>query len=185
MFLASDANPDALLETASRAGRKPARGGIGNLICIAEPVDVLARELAGIATFVTVILPWGSLLRGLVLPEIDSLRQLQRLCVPGACVEIVFSYDPARDAGSGSLGGLIHVDELHVHDVLKSAYEAVGFHWISAERIRQVELVRYESSWAKRLAFGRPREVWQLCVSNGSRSRESLPTLRMARTALG
>lgn len=162
MFLATDANPDGLLETASRAARKPSRGGVPNLICIAEPFEQLAGELAGAADRVTVILPWGSLLRALVLPEITSLPYLRRLCAPNASLEIVFSYDQKRDARErGPLGGF-SLQERHVRDVLRQSYESAGFHVISAERISQHELRLYETTWAKRLAFGRPREIWRL-----------------------
>ena len=98
LFIASDANPSLLLQTAWKAGCKPRRGGISNLICIAEPMDVLAPELGAVADRVTVILPWGSLLRSVAAPDIDSLRHIAGLSVPGAAIEIVFSYDKERDA---------------------------------------------------------------------------------------
>ena len=98
LFIASDANADGLLETAWKAARKPARGGILNLICIAEPLEVLATELESIAERLTVILPWGSLLRAVAAPEATSLLQIASLCSSKANIEIVFSFDPHRDA---------------------------------------------------------------------------------------
>jgi 16S rRNA (adenine(1408)-N(1))-methyltransferase len=161
LFLAADANPDALLETASRAARKPERGGVSNLLCIAEPADVLAAELAGIADRLTVILPWGSLLRAVALPEIESLRRLQRLCAPGAGIEIVFSYDEKRDAGDHGPLGHAHMSESRVRELLP-LYESVGFQRLSASPISGHELQAYDTTWAKRLAFGRPRQVWRI-----------------------
>jgi len=58
LFIATDANPDALLDTAWKAARKPSRGGIPNLICVSEPLEVLAKELSNVADRLTVILPW-------------------------------------------------------------------------------------------------------------------------------
>jgi 16S rRNA (adenine(1408)-N(1))-methyltransferase len=153
--VATDANPDALLETAWRAARKPARGGVGNLLFIAEPVDVLAAELPAVAERVTVILPWGSLLTGLVLPEIASLQHVHRLCAPNASLEIVVSYDERRDTGG--------VNENHVRQLLP-VYESVGFRMLSLELISQLDLRAYDTSWAKRLAFGQSREIWRLRV---------------------
>ena len=162
MFIATDANPDALSETAARASRKPSRGGRSNLICIAEPLEVIARELPAAADRVTVILPWGSLLRGLVQPEDTSLTQLHSLCAPHACVEIVFSYDYKRDASERAPLGLMNIHETHVQRVLPEVYERMGLGVTSVERISQHELGRYETTWAKRLAFGRQREIWGL-----------------------
>src|SRR5215470_5134087 len=103
LFIASDANPDALSEIAWRAGRKPARGGVPNLICIAEPLETLATELGAVADRVTIILPWGSLLRAVAAPELLSLRYIASLCILEASVEIVLSYDEQRDARQGIL----------------------------------------------------------------------------------
>ena len=162
MFLATDANPDALLEIASRAARKPARGGVPNLICIAEPVEALSGELAGIADRITAILPWGSLLRALVQPETAFLHRLHRLCASEASLEIVFSYDQERDASEQGPLGAAGVQESYVRNVLPALYEAAGFRITGTDRISRSELSAYETSWAKRLAFGHPREVWRL-----------------------
>jgi 16S rRNA (adenine(1408)-N(1))-methyltransferase len=161
LFLATDSNPDVLQRTAARAARKPARGGVQNLICIAEPVEVLADELFGIADRLTVILPWGSLLRGVALPDLAILQHLRRLCCPNAEVEIVFSYDEKRDAGERGPLGRILLSEHHVHGLLPS-YGDAGLCITSAERITLDQLAEYETTWAKRLAFGRVREIWRL-----------------------
>jgi len=133
-----------MLDTAARAARKPARGGVRNLLCIAEPTETLADELGAIANRVSIILPWSALLRAVGLPEISFLSALRRLCASNATVEIVFSYDEPRDA------------------VLPDAYENAGFRVTSIETIPQSDLRCYETTWAARLAFGRPREVWRL-----------------------
>jgi 16S rRNA (adenine(1408)-N(1))-methyltransferase len=158
LFIATDANPDALLETAWKAGRKPTRGGLSNLICISEPLDVLAAELGAVADRITVILPWGSLLKTVAAPGIESLRHIASLCLPEADIEVVFSYDRQRDAREKApLGGAV----LDVA-ALPHLYQEAGLQIITAERIPQPDLCAYETTWAKRLAFGRPREVWRI-----------------------
>jgi 16S rRNA (adenine(1408)-N(1))-methyltransferase len=161
LFIASDANPDALSEIAWRAGRKPARGGVPNLICIAEPLDTLATELAAVADRITIILPWGSLLRAVAAPELVSLRHIASLCRLDANVEIVLSYDEQRDARQGILSPAGAIDERHIA-TLPSLYREAGFQIMSTDRISQRELADYQTTWAKRLAFGRPRKVWRL-----------------------
>jgi 16S rRNA (adenine(1408)-N(1))-methyltransferase len=179
LFIASDANASALTGIAWKTGRKPARGGIENLICIAEPLDVLAAELACVADCITVILPWGSLLRAVAVPEIDALRQIAHLCLPHATVEIVFSYDEQRDARQGAPLGTTALEEKHVHATLPRLYEQAGLRMTSANRISQKELAQYQTTWAKRLAFGRPREVWRLLATRTA-PRGSLPLLTSA-----
>jgi 16S rRNA (adenine(1408)-N(1))-methyltransferase len=126
--------------------------------CIAEPLDALSAEITAVADRITVILPWGSLLRAVAAPELVSLRHIADLCLPDADVEIVLSYDEQRDAREGTwlpAGGL---DKEHIA-TLRRLYEQAGLPIVAAERFSQGELADYQTTWAKRLAFGRPRKV--------------------------
>ncbi len=161
LFIASDANPSLLLETAWKAGRKPARGGISNLICIAEPLDVLAAELGAVADRVTVILPWGSLLRSVAAPDVDSLRSIADLhsiaalrsiadlCLPEATIEIVFSYDSERDARERAPLGVSVLDERHILTTLPRLYEQAGLPIALVERLSQKELAKRERPYTQ------------------------------------
>jgi 16S rRNA (adenine(1408)-N(1))-methyltransferase len=142
-----------LLETAWKAARKPARGGVSNLLCIAEPLDVLAPALGAIADRVTVILPWGILLQAVAAPRKESLRDLAALCLPDAAIEIVLSYDERNDA---------KLDGQHMLESLPRLYEESGIRVIEVEKIDHRKLEQYETTWASRLGFGRSRDVWQV-----------------------
>lgn len=161
LFIASDANVAGLTETAWRAGRKAARGGVPNLICVAEALDTLSAELSRVADRVTVILPWGSLLRAVGTPEPVSLRHIAQLCRPEADVEIVLSYDAQRDARQALLLPAGTLDESHIA-TLPGLYQQADLQIVTADRISQRELAACQTTWAKRLAFGQPRIVWRL-----------------------
>jgi 16S rRNA (adenine(1408)-N(1))-methyltransferase len=148
----------ALTEIAWRARRKTARGGISNLIlyCGAAGCTKCGNYSGGRSHHC--ILPWGSLLRAVAAPELVSLRHIADLCLPDADVEIVLSYDEQRDAREGTwlpAGGL---DKEHIA-TLRRLYEQAGLPIVAAERFSQGELADYQTTWAKRLAFGRPRKV--------------------------
>ena len=59
--------------------------------------------LEGLADRLTVLLPWGSLLRAVALGEVDGLSRLRHLCAPGAAVEIVFGYGDSELPAAGGL----------------------------------------------------------------------------------
>lgn len=162
LFIATDANPDALLDTAWKAARKPSRGGIKNLICVSEPLKVLAKELINVADRLTVILPWGSLLRAVAAPEIVSLHQIASLCSEAADVEIVFSCDPQQDAHERARLGIVQLEERIICSTLPERYQQAGLAVLNAAKISQQELAIYETTWAKRLATGRARDIWRL-----------------------
>ena len=123
---------------------------------------MLARELGAVADRITAILPWGSLFRSVVAPEPESLPQIAALCLPGATVEIVFSYDEQRDGHFVLRSGIPALNEDHIFGVLPFAYQNAGLPMTAVEGISQEELAGYETTWAGRLAFGRPRKVWRI-----------------------
>jgi 16S rRNA (adenine(1408)-N(1))-methyltransferase len=87
LFIGIDANAEALREVSHRASRKPARGGVANVLFVRMALEDLPGPLAGLADRVTVIYPWGSLLRALVEPDERALRGLARLGRPGGSFE--------------------------------------------------------------------------------------------------
>ena len=60
-------------------------------------LKILPSELNGVADEVHVHFPWGSLLRAVATGEIAVLRNLRRICAPGALLEVVIGLDPERD----------------------------------------------------------------------------------------
>jgi len=134
---------------------------VPNLLCIAESAEILAAELAGVANRLSVILPWGGLLRGIALPDSAFLNHLRLLCATDATVEFVFSYDERRDVGQQGRLGFAPIKESDVC-LLADSYKRAGFRVTSIETISQTDLRSYETTWAKRLSFVRPREIWRV-----------------------
>src|SRR5690349_12984816 len=67
LVIGIDALEAPMGEIAARAARKPARGGRPNLLLVRAAIEALPAELHGVADEVSVQLPWGSLLEGIVL----------------------------------------------------------------------------------------------------------------------
>lgn len=97
-------------------------------------------ELRGLADRLTVLLPWGSLLRA-VAGGRDGLERLRGLCRAGAEFEVVVS--DADLAGADS-------------EALTAAYAEAGFA-VTVEAADATEVAGLGTSWAKRLARSDPR----------------------------
>ncbi len=78
-----------MADTATRARRKPAKGGAPNLVLVNAAVEAAPPALDGVADAVTVLMPWGGLLWGVVTAGPDVCGGLRRLARPGAPLEIV------------------------------------------------------------------------------------------------
>jgi len=161
LFVAVDTNAESLTKIARQAARKASKGGVSNLLCVAEAAEQLGQELPAVADAVTVILPWGRLLRAVAEPNLEDLRNIAALGQIGATFEMVFSYD-ARIDGQGD-GPLVDgLDEVHVRNKLPQVYASTGLAVKEVERVSMDELKAYSTTWAKRLAYGRTREVWRI-----------------------
>ena len=158
MFIGIDANAAALRELSGRA----ARAGTFNLLYVRAAVEALPHELDGIADQLTVILPWGSLLAAVTQPSVPALASLRALCQPKAALTVVFGIDPARDHAEAIRLGLPSFDAAFFEGPLAAGYANAGFTVKAVRPLTAGELARWPSTWAKRLAHGQPRPVFQI-----------------------
>jgi 16S rRNA (adenine(1408)-N(1))-methyltransferase len=78
-----DAAKDNLRKTAAKAAANPAKGGLANLIYLWAPAEQLPAGLRGV-TELHMLMPWGSLLRGMLGSDPSMLRGLAAVCEPDA-----------------------------------------------------------------------------------------------------
>jgi hypothetical protein len=123
----------------------------GNALFVVADALMLPGELQGLATRVTVIFPWGSLLRALVGADAGLLAGVKALAngpttldvvlIGGALAEVGLPLEPGGE---------------RVAAALRQTGASVG----APCHIGPSDLRNYPTTWAKRLAFGRdPRAV--------------------------
>jgi 16S rRNA (adenine(1408)-N(1))-methyltransferase len=161
-FIAVDPDADALSESAYRASRKPARGGVENAAFVVAAAERLPPELTGLAAQIRVNFPWGSLLRALLEPESGILTAIAGLGKAGAGFEIVFSYHPDHDTGAFTGAPLPALDSAYIEAMLVPAYDAAGLQVMQHRRLTQDEALAIPSNWGRRLLHARPRDVYYI-----------------------
>ena len=130
LFIGLDAIADNLREASRRA---PDNALFGLL-----PLEEAPGELAALADRLTVLFPWGSLLRAVALPEPGPLSRLRGLCKSGAQVRFVFEHASGREA-------------------LESAWREAGLD-LRGREMSVEEARALPTTWAKRLGYsGKPR----------------------------
>lgn len=144
-----DASAEGLREPSRKAAAKPARGGLANAMFGVLPLERAPGELAGLVDALTVLLPWGSLLRAVALPEPANLSRLRGLCKPGASLRAVFGYGAGDPATVQALPGLEAEGRVAA---LIAAYAEAGFA-VSARAMTRTEVGELPTTWAKKLAF--------------------------------
>ena len=135
LFLGIDAIADNLRDASRRASENSLYGLLA--------LEDAPGELAGFADRLTVLFPWGSLLRALFVPELDGLARLRAICRPQADVRFLFELD--SDPGA-----------------LERRYLEAGFAVTGTPM--PIDAARaLPTTWAKKLGFsGRPRRFCEL-----------------------
>ena len=130
LFVGVDAIADNLRDASRRAGPNALFGRLA--------LEDAPGELAGFADGLTVLLPWGSLLRAVGGDDLAALAKLRGICKTGA--EVRFVFETAPDSSD-----------------LERQYREAGL-GLSGRPISVEEARDLPTSWAKKLGYsGRPR----------------------------
>src|SRR4051794_37044460 len=84
LVIGIDPVSEAMAELSARALRKPERGGLPNVLYVVASIERLPSELERIADEIFVNLPWGNLMRGIILGDDAVLDGIARIARRGA-----------------------------------------------------------------------------------------------------
>ncbi len=156
----SDATP--MRRASHRAAASAHRGGVPNAVFLVAAAATLPGPLRGRVNAVTVTLPWGSLLRGLALPEPVISSAVGGLLAAGGTLDVVMSIGPADRAM-----GLEQIDD-RLATRLADAYRAFGLDCREARKVDRRDVEQLGSSWAKRLGIPERRDAWLFRFGTGA-----------------
>jgi len=154
-----DADRNGLIEYSRKASKKPSKGGVGNLLYLIANVENLPVEMAGIADEVTIILPWGSLLQGIVNSDPVYLRNIRSVTKEGAVLRIYLNYDVKYEPVEMERKGLPELTEEHVRTNMVPEYQNAGIRITGYRFMENEEARNIPSTWTRKLGFGRARST--------------------------
>jgi 16S rRNA (adenine(1408)-N(1))-methyltransferase len=143
---------DALAEPMEEAARKAKRK---NLLFVRASIESIPTELRGVADTVSVMLPWGALLEGIVLARDDVLVGLAALCAPGARVDVTLNGEIWLDSTPARFTDLPLPTPEYVAAVVAPGFARAGIEVGPARHLTATEAKGIPSTWARRLGHGR------------------------------
>jgi 16S rRNA (adenine(1408)-N(1))-methyltransferase len=146
-----------LIETSRRAGRRPERGGVPNLLLALARAQEPPTELLGMADEIQVRLPWGDLLEGIALADAAVLDGLTALARPGAALRIVVNGEPWQSNAPIRMRRLPQLTPEYVMSALVEPYAEHGIVVKESRLLTPDEIDGLHSTWAKRLRSGGDR----------------------------
>ncbi len=147
-----------------KATRKPAKGGLPNVLFIQAAVENLPEELNETADEIHVHFPWGSLLRAVALGDETVLQSLRRICAPECLIEIVIGIDEERDKSEIERLELPKLSFDYLEDVLIPKYQSADFEVLEKGILTSSEWSKLETSWARKLQGDANRKVTYLIL---------------------
>jgi 16S rRNA (adenine(1408)-N(1))-methyltransferase len=149
---------DAAATAMAESSRRADRARINSVVFLAAGAETLpTTPLADAAHLVTVIFPWGSLLRGVLGLDEAALCGVAAVVRPGGRVEVLVSVVP-----SDRVTGLQTLDA-SAEPAIASAWAAAGLCLDPMRPATRAEIDATRSSWARRLDAGADaRPVWRL-----------------------
>jgi len=148
-----DAAPAQLIKTSSTAARKPARGGVANAIFVQAAAESLPVELAG-ATEIHVLMPWGSLLRGILDGASPVLAQLRAVAALNARLLVTLNLHAWRPPVP-EVGDSVEPTPADVAGPLADVYGAAGWTLTAADYLDDDGIAELATSWGRRLNSSR------------------------------
>lgn len=161
-YIGIDASPRPLEKISEKIHRKPAKGGLTNVLFLQAAVEDLPPELDGVADEVHVHFPWGSLLKGVLTGDERVLANLRRICAQDALLEVVVALDTARDAAELARLEIPPLTPDFFDGVLAPRYRKAGFAITEKGMLPGSEWTSLHTSWSRRLKGSTSRSLTYL-----------------------
>jgi 16S rRNA (adenine(1408)-N(1))-methyltransferase len=145
LVIGIDANAASMAEASRRAAGPARKGGLENVLFVLAAAEAPPEELRELAARVTVLFPWGSLLRGCLGRDAAVARGIAELVAPGGILELHVA--PADRDG---LNGL-PTDLAAVTAAAARTFGGLGLRLVEARSASDPEVRTSGSTWARRL----------------------------------
>ena len=159
LVIGVDADASSMFEASRRASRGARKGGLPNVLFVPAAAEAIPPELRGRADEVSLLFPWGSLLRGVLglAGGEAAAGGIASLLSPAGRATAFVSVVP-----TDRLEGLEVLDATAV-ERLAAAHAVNGIELVAACPATTEQVHATGSSWARRLrATNGGRPVWRL-----------------------
>jgi len=143
--------------------KKSNRRRLKNTLYVLGSLEKMPEELYSTIDKVFVNLPWGTLLEKIVKSNEAYTEELSKILKAGGEIEVVFGYLPELEPSETERLGLPKIE--NESDVLKafSTFKKM-FEVIEMKRLLKEDLERIETTWAKKLKFGKDRFIYKIVL---------------------
>jgi 16S rRNA (adenine(1408)-N(1))-methyltransferase len=166
-YIGIDSNEKGLEDISLKISKKPAKGGLDNIIFLKASAESLPDQLSNQANEILVNFPWGSLLSGLITNEELVLKNIIQIAKNGANLEIFLTYNEKFEDSYIQERDLPTLSYEFINNNLRKLYESKGIIIKETKILSEEEKLDLQSSWAKKILRKRNREIFKIdCIIN-------------------
>lgn len=142
--------------------KKAIRKNLGNALFVLASAEMLPKELVDSADRLNILLPWGSLLDYVANFEKKRIQEILNLLKSKGILRIIFGYNLEQEPTETERLELEKLDKKYVEEKLIPKYENLNLELLEYKKLEKEELRNLETSWSKKLSFGKPRPVFHI-----------------------
>ena len=142
--------------------KKALKEKLQNILFVLGSAEHLPSDLDGIADVLHIILPWGTLLQVVASPNENGLKEIINLIKAGGKMKMVLGYAQELEPTETARLALEELDEGYISEKIVPAFERLGMRLTGIRKITSEELKNFETTWSKKLGFGRRRSLYLL-----------------------
>lgn len=161
MFIGVD-SAAAMLPYSVKSAKKPGKGGLCNVMYVVANAEALPDTLYGKADKIFINLPWGSLRDGIVKGEPGVLKSINKIAKADASLDICISYCNFYEKQVIKERELPALSISYFSEKLKYIYKNYGISINKVSVLSNEDLKKIDTKWAKKLGYGREREIFYL-----------------------
>jgi len=143
--------------------KKSNRRRLKNALYVIGSLENLPDELYSTVDKIFINLPWGTLLEKIVKSNETYTNELFKILKKNGEIEIIFGYVPELEPSETERLDLPVIE--NESDVLKafSTFKKI-FEVIEMKRLLKEDLDKIETTWAKKLKFGKDRFIYKIVL---------------------
>lgn len=149
--------------------KKANKKRLNNILFIWTPVEQLPSELQNLAKSIYIILPWGTLLQHLIIPNTKVLKNIAKLFDKNTKtknnLEIVLGYSSQTEPTETQRLQLPQINQQQLKNNLIKELESLNFTLVELKELQKEELNTLNSSWSKKLSYGSDRPIYSIKFS--------------------
>ncbi len=162
MYIGIDISPDSMEEYSRKASKKTEKGGLENLIYILSDIENLSKALSSVVDNIYINLPWGTLRDGIVKGESNILDGIRKVAKNKGVLTIYTTYCHLYESKEIQYRKLPKLDIHYLSQILGKKYKDKDIIMTDLSILDNEDLKKVPTKWARKLAFGRKREIFYM-----------------------